>query len=141
MKVVQGLRQSLFLAPLTAGATTVRTANVDVTGAHYATIAITLGAELNTNSTNVNVRLLESDSTVATTFATFNATFNRNLDNTNAILALAHVDLKARRKFLRLELTPDTTTNGPVVSSAVVLLDLARKNSSNALNADVVMVG
>lgn len=140
MKISQALDQTLLLAPVTA-ATTQRTANIDTAGAHYATISITLGAELNTNSTNVAVRLLESDSTTATTFATFNSSYNRTLDNTAGIVAVYNVDLKGRRRYLRLELTPDTTTNGAVLSCASVALDLARKNASNADNANVVVVG
>jgi len=140
VKISQALDQSLVLAPITA-ATTQRTANIDVTGAHYATINIILGAELNTNSTNVPVRLLESDTTVATTFATFNSSYNRTLDNTAGIIAVYNVDLKGRKKYLRLELTPDTTTNGAVLSAASVALDLGFKNSANSSNGDVVVVG
>ena len=140
MKISQALDQSIVLAPVTA-ATTQRTANIDVTGAHYATINIILGPEANTNSTNVAVRLLESDDTVVTNFATFNASYNRTLDNTAGMIAVYNVDLKGRKDVLRLELTPDTTTNGAVLSCASVALDLGFKNSSNADNANVVVVG
>ena len=140
-KALQAIDFSTLLAPSTSAATTQRTANIDVTGAHYATIIFQVSAELNTNSTNVPVRLLESDTTVATTFATFNSSFNRTLDNTGALTIPYHIDLKGRKKFLRLELTPDTTTNGAITSSAVVGLDLGFKNSSNSSNGDVVVVG
>ena len=140
MKISQALDQSIVLAPVTA-ATTQRTANIDVTGAHYATINIILGAEANTNSTNVAVRLLESDDTVVTNFATFNASYNRTLDNTAGMIAVYNVDLKGRKDLLRLELTPDTTTNGAVLSCASVALDLGFKNSANSANGDVVVVG
>jgi hypothetical protein len=129
-----------MLAPITA-ATTVRTANLDCAGADYATITIVLGAEANTNSTNVAVRLLESDVTTATTFATFDANFNRTLDNTAAMVAAYNVDLKARKRYLRIELTPDTTTNGAVLSSVIGNLDLEVENIANSSNADVSVVG
>jgi hypothetical protein len=140
MKITQAQDASIVLAPVTA-ATTQRTANIDVSGAHYATIYITLGAELNTNAAGVGVRLLESDVTEATTFSTFNASYNQTLDNTTGIVAVYNVDLKGRKKNLRLELTPTTTTNGAVLSAAIVGLDLALKNASNADNANVVVVG
>jgi hypothetical protein len=85
--------------------------------------------------------LLESDVTTATTFATFDANFNRTLDNTAAIVAAYNVDLKARKRYLRIELTPDTTTNGAVLSSVIGNLDLEVENIANSSNADVSVVG
>ena len=140
MKQLQSVKRNVMLAPITA-ATTVRTANLDCAGADYATITIVLGAEANTNSTNVAVRLLESDVTTATTFATFDANFNRTLDNTAAIVAAYNVDLKGRKRYLRIELTPDTTTNGAVLSSVIGNLDLEVENIANSSNADVSVVG
>jgi len=140
MKHLQSTKRNVMLAPITA-ATTQRTANLDCAGADYATITIILGAEANTNSTNVAVRLLESDSTTATTFATFDSNFNRTLDNASAIVAAYSVDLKARKRYLRIELTPDTTTNGAVLSAVVGNLDLEVESSANSSNADVSVVG
>lgn len=109
---------SVLLAPA-AGATTVRTANLDCQGANFATIDVVLGAEANTNSTNVAIQLSESDDTVVTNFATFDASFNRTVDNTAAVIATNHIDLRGRKRYIRLTVTPDThTTNGVVTSSA-----------------------
>lgn len=140
MKNLQSAKRNVMLAPITA-ATTSRTANLDCAGADYATIEIVLGAELNTNSTNVAVRLLEADNTTASNFATFNSSFNRTLDNTAAIVAAFNVDLRGRKRYLRIEVTPDTTTNGAVLSAVVGSLDLENENSANSSNADVVVVG
>ena len=128
-----------MLAPVTA-ATTARTANLDTLGADYATIEIILGAEANTNSTNVVVQLSEADAATAA-FSTFNADFNRTLDNTSGIVAAYHVDLKARKRLIKLTVTPDTTANGAVISSAVGILHLENANVANSSNADVVVVG
>ena len=105
-----------------AAATAARTANLDCQDGRYATIRVNLGAELNTNSTNVAIQLSESDDTVATNFATFDASFNRTVDNTAAVVATSHVDLRGRKRYLRLTVTPDTTTNGPVVTGAIATL-------------------
>jgi hypothetical protein len=140
MKNLQSVKRNVMLAPITA-ATTARTANLDCAGADYATIEIVLGAELNTNSTNVAVRLLESDNTTASNFATFNSSFNRTLDNTAGMVAAFNVSLQARKRYLRIEVTPDTTTNGAVLSAVVGNLDLEIVNSANSSNADVVVVG
>lgn len=110
--------ESVLLAPVTA-ATTQRTANLDIADSNYVEIRLVVSAEANTNSTNVAVRLLESDTTAATSFVTFNSTYNFTLDNTAAAVAPLFVDSEGRRRYLRLEVTPDTTTNGAVISSAL----------------------
>lgn len=130
---------SVLLAPV-AAATTARTANLDCAGANYATIRLALGAEVNTNSTNVTVSLLESDDTTASNFATFNAAYNRVVDNTVGTVATFNVDLEGRKRYLRLAVTPDTTTNGAVISSAVatVFKDVIT-DSATMLGPDVVI--
>jgi hypothetical protein len=140
MKKSQALDYSLLLAPVTA-ATTVRSVAFDCTGADYATILVTLGAELNTNSTNVTLQLAEGDTSTGT-WTTFNASYNQVIDNTAGKIVAYHVDLNGVRKsHIRLTITPDTTTNGPVISSAVGVLDLEFSNSANSNNADIVVVG
>lgn len=123
---------SVMLAPITA-ATTARTANLDTQDANFATIRVILGAEANTNSTNVAIQLLESNDTTATNFATFDATFNRTVDNTAGVVATSHVDLRGRKRYLRIAVTPDTTTNGAVLSSVVGTL---YKNVQSATISD-----
>ena len=139
MKQSQAMDYSVLLAPVTA-ATTVRSAAFDVRGADYATILVTLGAELNTNSTNVTLQLAEGDAATGA-WTTFNASFNRVVDNTAGVVAVNHVDLKGRKGFLRITVTPDTTTNGPVLSSVIGALDLEFKNVANSSNGDSVVVG
>jgi len=129
MRNQQAMHGSIMLAPITA-ATTERTANLDCQGADYATIQIVLGAEANTNSTNVVVSLKESDDTTATNFATFNADYNQTLDNATATIALYHVALKGRKRYLRVTVTPDTTTNGAVLSCVSALLNKEVKESA-----------
>lgn len=139
MKRQQSAVYSVMLAP-DASSTAARTANLDCKGADYASILLNVSAELNTNSTNVVLDLLESDDTVVTNFATFNSANSVTLDNTSAAVAAFHVDMEGRKRYLRLSVTPDTTTNGVVLVSAVSALDKEIKNSSNADNADSVSV-
>lgn len=138
MKELQSKTYEVLLAPV-AGATTVRTANLDLSGVHYATIAVSLGAEANTNSTNVALQLSESDDTVVTNFATFDANFNRTVDNTSAVVAVNHLEANGRKRYVRLTVTPDTTTNGAVISSAVVVLDKAIRDAVADTGDDVVI--
>ena len=109
---------SLMLSPV-AIATTERTANLDTAGANYATIRCNIGVELNTNATNVPIQILEADNTSASSFVTFNASFQRTIDNASGTIATSHIDLEGRKRYLRLVVTPDTTTNGTVSISAI----------------------
>jgi len=139
MKVAQLGTDSLLLTP-TAAATTARTANLDCAGANYATIRVELGVEANTNSTNVAIQLSESDDTVVTNFATFNSSFNRTVDNTAATIATNHVNLRGRKRYLRLTITPDTTTNGAIISAAsATLYKDVISTSATMLGPDVVV--
>lgn len=121
MKPMQAVTWDQTIIP-TAAATTALTARIDTQDADYATILISLGTELNTNATGVVLALLESDDTVVSNFATFDADFARTVtENTAApgAVAVNHVNLAGRKRYLRLTVTPDTTTNGPVTISAV----------------------
>jgi len=133
MKPLQAAEYSLLIGQV-AAATTVRTANLDTAGADYATIMVSASAEVNTNSTNVAVALLESDDTEASNFATFNSAYNFTLDNTAAAGRALHVSLKGRKRYLRLRVTPDTqSTNGPVIVSAHALLEKEISGASNGI--------
>lgn len=139
MKPSQALDRSVVLAPITA-ATTARTAAIDTQGADYATIEFIIGAEANTNSTNVALNLKESDTNAATAYVTFDSNFSVTADNTNAAVAVFNVDLKGRKRYLQVNVTPDTTTNGAVISSVVVGL-VKEVQGSNSDNGDQVVVG
>lgn len=139
MKQSQFAVRSVLLAPL-AAATAARSANLDTQGAKYATIEVVLGAQLNTNAVAPLIQISESDTTVATTFATFNSSFVTSQANAAATVGVYHIDLKGRKRYLRLTLTPDTTTNGAVISSAVGILDKELRQA-NSNNADTVVVG
>lgn len=138
MKVAQLGTDSVLLTPL-AAATTERTASLDCQGANYATIRVQIGVEVNTNSTNVAIQLAEGDDT--NTYTTFNAAANRTVDNAAATIATTHVDLEGRKRYLKLTMTPDTTTNGAVVSSAsATLYKNLITDSATMLGPDVAKV-
>jgi hypothetical protein len=139
MKIAQLGTDSVLFTP-TAAATTVRTALLDVADANYATLRVNLGVELNTNSTNVAIQLEESDNSTAG-FATFNADANRTVDNTAATIATTHVDLEGRKRYLKITVTPDTTTNGPVtVAMSATTYKTVISDSATMLGPDVAIV-
>jgi hypothetical protein len=140
MKVAQLGTKSVLFTP-TAAATTARTANLDCQDANYATIDVMLGVEVNTNATNVILSLSESDDTVVSNFATFNASSNRTVDNTTATIATTHIDLEGRKRYLRMSATPDTTTNGAVtISMVATLYKRVISASTTMLGPDVAIV-
>lgn len=139
MKELQSAVRAVVLAP-SASATTARTGAIDTQGADYATIVVACSAEVNTNSTNVSLNLKESDTNAATAYVTFNADFATTLDNTAAAVAVFNVDLKGRKRYLQISVTPDTTTNGAVLTSCVSEL-VKDVSGANSANADKVVVG
>lgn len=141
MKYLQSAVYSTLLAPITA-ATTARTANLDCQGVEYATFVIAVGAGANTNTTGVVVSLKESDDTTATNFATFNSTYAFTITNASAAKnAILHVDLQGRKRYLQIGLTPDTTTNGAVLTSVIGCARKEIADSANTNNGDFVKVG
>jgi hypothetical protein len=97
------------------------TANLDTLGASYATIRIALASEINTNAEGPTLSLLESDDTVATNFATVVAD-RSDEDMTTAASVSYGVDLRGRKRYLRLSVTTAGDTNDDVTVSAVSTL-------------------
>lgn len=138
MKNPNWFKYSTMIGPVDA-ATTAQTANLDTQDADYATIQVLLGAEANTNSTNVAIQLSESDDTVVTNFATFDASFNRTVDNAANTIAVNHVQLGGRKRYLRLTVTPDTTTNGAVeIAACAILSHRVKTATATDFGTDVV---
>jgi hypothetical protein len=139
MKIAQLGTDSVLFTP-TAAATTARTLTLDCADANYATLRVQLGVELNTDSTNVAIALSEADDT-NDSFTTFNAAANRTVDNTAATVATTHVDLEGRKRYLRLTVTPDTTTNGPVtVAASATLYKSVISEAATMLGPNVAIV-
>jgi hypothetical protein len=124
------------LITVTDAATATAAGTLDCQGADYAVIQVHVTAEANTNSTNVSLDLLENDTTVVTNFATFNAATAVTLDNTAAAVQKFGVDMRGRKRYLRVTVTPDTTTNGAVGISATGWLDKEIKPATAAASAD-----
>lgn len=121
-------RASLLLAPqsVTQGATA--TANLDCRGAKYASITVNLSANTNgaTNVNNVTLALSQSDNTNATTFAT--VVSNVAISGTATALYEYKVDLRGKSRYLRLAVTPGTSTNDARVVCANARLSRLDEN-------------
>lgn len=123
----------LLATSMTNSATT--TANLDCMGAEWATILIPFAIELNTNGVGPTISLQESDDTVVTNFATIVA--NRTAEDL-AVKKLVkyEVDLRARKRYLRLSVTTATATNDNVTFVAVGTL--SRLAAAPASTSDMV---
>ena len=101
-----------------------RTANLDTIGADYALITLNIASALNTNQVAPTLQVLESDNTTASNFATFNSNLNSIAAATLASGGARHlaIDLRSRKRYLRLSLTTATATNDNITCGATALL-------------------
>ena len=102
-------------------------ANVDTNGADYATIVVNISSEVNTNAVGPTISLLESDDTTVTNFATI--TPNITGDAIAAKPIVYGIDLRGRKRYLRLTISTGTATND---NHAGVSADLILSRLKNA---------
>jgi hypothetical protein len=96
------------------------TANLDTNGADYATIIVNISSELNTSAVGPTIQLLESDDTTASNFATVTA--NITGDAVAAKPIVYGVDLRGRKRYLRLSVSSATATNDTFTLGADAIL-------------------
>jgi len=120
MNQLQACQYQLAATPW-ASATTERTAALDTStyAADYVSIVVPLGIEANTNNTGVAIVVSHSDDTVVTNHATIGST---TADNTAAMVVAFNINMKGKKRYLRVVATPDTTTNGAVLVGGVVAI-------------------
>jgi len=142
MYSAQNVTRSIMIAPRSCASNTTTTANLDCAGADYATISIALAAELNTNATGPTISLLEADDTNATSFATFNSSFERSAEDcTNAKVVVYHVNRKTRKRYLRLSFTTPNSSNDVILMGVVAHLEKEILPTSTTGQGDVVVIG
>lgn len=134
---------SLLVAPQAMTNSATVTANLDTAGAAYATIRIALASEINTNAVGPTISLLESDDTVVTNFATFDSDFERSAEDLTAAKEITYgVDMRGRKRYLRLSVTTATATNDNVTFSAIATLGRKTEGpAGTASSGDVVVYG
>jgi hypothetical protein len=114
-------KDAVLIAPQAMTNSATVTANLDTLGASYATIRIALASEINTNAEGPTLSLLESDDTVVTNFATVVA--DRTDESMVDAASVSYgVDLRGRKRYLRLSITTAGDTNDDATVSAVSTL-------------------
>lgn len=142
MKAAQLFERDILIAPQSLASNTTTTARLDIAGSDYVTLEIAFGAELNTNATGPAIQLLESDDTVVTNFATFNASFNRSaIDCTASRVDVYHIDPKPRKRYLRLTVTTPNSSNDVVICGVISNLLKDNAPTSTAVMGDAVVIG
>lgn len=114
------VNDSLLIAPKAQTNSATTTANLDTQGAGYATIRVAFASELNTNAVGPTLVLSHSDDTVVTNFATLDT--QTGVDLTAAREMHYGVDLRGKKRYLRLAVTTATATNDNITFSAVATL-------------------
>jgi hypothetical protein len=104
------------------------TANLDTNGADYATIIVNISSEANTNAVGPTIQLLESDDTTASNFATVTA--NITGDAIAAKPIVYGVDLRGRKRYLRISISSATATNDNFTASAEAILSRVKVGPS-----------
>lgn len=96
------------------------TANIDTNGADYATVIVNLSSEVNTNAVGPTISLLHADDTNATSFGTVTANITGDMVAAKPIVY--GVDMRGKKRYLRLSISSATETNDHFVASADVIL-------------------
>jgi hypothetical protein len=132
------VNDSLLISPRSQTNTQTNTANLDTKGASYATIRVAFASELNTNAVGPTLVLSHSDDTVVTNFATLDT--QTGLDLTAAREVHYGVDLRGKKRYLRLAVTTATATNDNVTFAAVATLsDLENSPNGTTSVADTTV--
>lgn len=134
-------KDGTLLIPQSVTNTQTVTANFDCAGFQYATVRVQFGTELNTNAGGPTISLLASDTTDATTFVTVVA--NRTLENL-VVGKVVNYHMPLRKRYIRLAVTTDTTTNDTITVGASITLSQGPGHQSTtsmiAATQDAVVV-
>lgn len=141
MIVERSINDSLLIAPKAQTNSATTTANLDTRGAGYATIRVAFKSELNTNAVGPTLSLKHSDDTVVTNFATVTADLTA-IDLTAAREVLYGVDLRGKKRYLRLSVTTATATNDDITFAAIATLSKLENgpNGTSSVADQVVFV-
>ena len=132
--------RSVLIAPQAMTNSATVTANLDCDRGSYATIEVALASEINTNAIGPTLSLLHSDDTVVTNFATVVADVTAK-DITAAAVHTYGVDLRGLKRYLRLSVTTETTTNDDVTLAAVATVSRQATGPLPSTSATTIVTG
>lgn len=118
MIIERMVNDTLLINNKQATAAATATAIFDTQGAGYATIRVSLASAINTNAVGPTLSLLQSDDTVVTNFATVVANLT-GVSIASGRHVLYGIDLRGKKRYLRLTATAATATNDTITVTAV----------------------
>lgn len=132
------VNDTLLISPRAMTNSATNTANLDTKGGNYATIRVALSSALNTNAVGPTLVLSHSDDTVVTNFV---ALSTRTAESIVAAKSVHYgVDLRGKKRYLRLAVTTATTTNdGVTVCCGATLSQLENAPNGTTGVADAVV--
>lgn len=110
----QRTKTGALFAPASTATNATASGTVDTKGFDYATFDVVLDSAASTSNNPVTLQLKENDNTVATSFATVSGYVGDtdftipNADTANPQVVKFNVDLRARKRYLEVEVTPGT---------------------------------
>jgi hypothetical protein len=113
------MQDEIILAEVAA--TTERTASWDTNGkGSWATLRIILSPGLTTDAVAPTISLLSSDDTVVTNHATITADKTIAIAGTNRAIQRYDIDLRGKKRYLRVVVTPGTVASDDAVAVSAV---------------------
>jgi hypothetical protein len=140
---LQTVKSDVLISPVAKSNTATASASLDTVTtrgkANYARIVLNFASEINTNAVGPTISLLHSDDTVVTNHATMVA--NRSAEDiTTAKSLVYHVDLRGKKRYLRLTVTTATATNDDITVGATYDLALENEPASTSDMADAAVI-
>jgi hypothetical protein len=118
--------------------TTTGGATLDTVGADYATIRVAIASELTTDAVGATISILQNDTTVVSNFSTTGMTADRTAEAfVSGKILTYHVDLRGRKRYLRLTIDPVGTAASDDAVTATVCATLTRQVEGPGATTDM----
>ena len=143
--ILQSIKTDVLIAPKSQTNSATTTANLDTVDAthgkaDYVRLVLSFASEINTNAVGPTISVLQSDDTVVTNFATILA--NRTDEDLTGARSLTYnIDMRGKKRYLRLSVTTATTTNDTITYAATydLLHEQSPTGTADIADASVIV--
>lgn len=129
MQDLQAQKQTVLLVPQIETSAQTLTANLDCKGHKSVDITVIIGTQVNTNAVQPTIKLSESDDTVVSNFADITGASAALLTASGSVRF--NVDLRKRKRYLKLTSNTGTATNDDIKIAAVAIFDRSEADPSS----------
>lgn len=142
LAVEQCVKSDILIAPIAKTSATTTSASLDTVTtrgkANYAAITILFKSAINTNAVGPTISLLHSDDTVVTNHATMVANVVETI--TAARQRTYYIDMRGKKRYLRLTVSAATATNDDITIAANYALLLGQEPASTSDMGGAVVI-